>query len=127
MGNLMLWLLSAVNRVSGCVTAHSGRASARARVREQHHWGVGGIMQSRPRVIHCGYFALPYLPGRARSDRAGPRKGQTDPSRTDASRIWRKAEKERLAGNREATRPRSAVARRQHRFERLRPRQQRLP
>ena len=88
-------------------------------------------MQSRPRVIHCGYIASPYLPGRARSDRDGPRKGQTDPSRTDASRIWRKAEKERSAGNREATLPRSAgaapVAGRQPRFERLRPRQQRLP
>ncbi len=55
----MLWLLSAVNRESGCVTAHSGRANARARVREQLPWGVGGseMMQAHSRVAHCEYIA----------------------------------------------------------------------
>ncbi len=53
---MILWLL-AVNRESGCVTVHSGRASARARVREQHPWGVGGNDAITPRVAHCEYIA----------------------------------------------------------------------
>ena len=45
------------HRESGCITAYSGRASARARVREQHPWGVGGHDAITPRVAHCAYIA----------------------------------------------------------------------
>jgi hypothetical protein len=44
----MLWLLLAVNWESGYVTAHSGRTRARARVWEQHPWGVGGNSKRAP-------------------------------------------------------------------------------
>ena len=64
----MLWLLSAVNRESGCVTAHSGRTRARTRVREQHPWGVGGNSNTPPRDtlwIYCAARAPgPGRPGR---------------------------------------------------------------